>query len=632
MPKVDLFVSFAHVPGAWAVASEELADLSSKFGLGAIVQSTTCVFPDSCAGPENLAGLSDWRFVPAAMMMECCEEAMDRAARAGRALLVMLEPMRTGTEQVAALLDALSLDPHFGFAVPRWGHDGLQKLLPDAGDREVDQLPRRVLCNLQETYLLPEFSAPCFLVRAEVLASGQPFDAGFDTLAGAWLHYMCRARRKGFRCIVVNHAVMEQIGSEPWVPYGDGADYWKLHRIFPCTELARREIASLPAHRYESLLARAGHVDDVVAKTLLIDARGVPAFFNGTSHATLELIRAIEGLESRWRFTVLAGPEAIRFHRLNEVFAGCEVASSVEDRYYTAALRLCQPWDLQTIFSLHNAALFSYYLMLDTISWDVLYNGGSELQSTWRFLAQYADGVFYISDYTRQRFRARFPQPRREFVCHLSFHPLDYASTPLSAGEPPEEPYILIVGNDLDHKDVGPTLDMLSSAFPFHRFKALGCKVDRTLGNVAGIPSGFAQDEEIDRLYSQARMIVFPSFYEGFGFPMLKGLSCDRVVMVRRSELVTELAARYSGPGVLYTYEAPWQLVELVGRLLHGESAQPMPFGSALQQGQEPMRWPDIARRLLETLEDWAQSPQASCWRERQGVIDFARRYRDSEA
>jgi glycosyltransferase involved in cell wall biosynthesis len=453
-------------------------------------------------------------------------------------------------------------------------------------------------------------------------------DERFATLRGAWLHYMCRARRMGFRCAVANRAVVERVCADP-PPDGENEDFWRLHRVYQDAEMARREVADLPSHQYESLLARAGHEDASIRQSLLIDATGVGPCFNGTSHAALAILRGLEALDSGWRFTVLAKPESIRFHNLHKQFPGSEVTSSVRGRYFTAALRLCQPWDLETIFALHRLALFNFYLMLDTISWDVLYNGGLALQWTWRFLAEHADGILYISGYTQKRFRARFPLRGHDFVSHLSLHPMDYVTEAgLNAG-PAAEPYILVVGNELDHKHVAGTLEQLAAAFPFQRFKALGWNAPERSANIEGLPSGLVPDEDIERLYAQARIIVFPSFYEGFGFPVLKGLSYNRAVVTRHSELVEEVAARYRGPGLLYAYERPWELVELLGELLSGQGGRPMALGSALEDGQEPMRWRDISRRMLERLECWTRTPGAARWRERHAAMEYAVQYRE---
>jgi hypothetical protein len=57
---------------------------------------------------------------------------------------------------------------------------------------------------------------------------------------------------------------------------------------------------------------------------------------------------------------------------------------------------------------------------------------------------------------------------------------------------------------------------------------------------------------------------VFPSFYEGFSFPTLKGFSYGRTVLARRSDLLFEVAAHYRGPRRLVAVGPPGAVDVLV--------------------------------------------------------------------
>ncbi len=183
-----------------------------------------------------------------------------------------------------------------------------------------------------------------------------------------------------------------------------------------------------------------------------------------------------------------------------------------------------------------------------------------------------------------------------------------------------EAPYILLVGNDMDHKFIMPTLELLTDAFPFQRFKALGSKKS-TGPLVTALPSGLIPEDEVEQLYAEAQAIVFPSFYEGFGIPLLKGLSYGRTVIARNSELLCEIAARHRGPGRLIGYDTPTRLVEVIGRLLHGLPVADMPLGTLLADGEEPMDWLRIARNLLEFVEDLSNHVNTRRWLARERAV-----------
>jgi glycosyltransferase involved in cell wall biosynthesis len=125
----------------------------------------------------------------------------------------------------------------------------------------------------------------------------------------------------------------------------------------------------------------------------------------------------------------------------------------------------------------------------------------------------------------------------------------------------------------------------------------------------------------MDRLYAHARLIVFPSYYEGFGFPVIRGLSYNRTVLARRSDLLAELADNYSGPGRLVAFTNPLEMMELAGQILHGEDVQPLTLGSAVSPGAEPLNWAAIGQGLLEFVAGCAAIPSGAKWLEREEAI-----------
>jgi len=62
---------------------------------------------------------------------------------------------------------------------------------------------------------------------------------------------------------------------------------------------------------------------------------------------------------------------------------------------------------------------------------------------------------------------------------------------------------------------------------------------------------GRVEDAELARLYSAARLMVYPSFYEGFGLPVLEAMACGCPVLCSWSSSLPEVggsAARYFRP------------------------------------------------------------------------------------
>ncbi|MEM9953591.1 MAG: glycosyltransferase family 1 protein [Chloroflexota bacterium] len=53
---------------------------------------------------------------------------------------------------------------------------------------------------------------------------------------------------------------------------------------------------------------------------------------------------------------------------------------------------------------------------------------------------------------------------------------------------------------------------------------------------------GYAKDEHLAGLYSGAEAVVFPSLYEGFGFPVLEGMACGTPVVTSNVSSLPEVA------------------------------------------------------------------------------------------
>lgn len=544
-------------------------------------------------------------------------------------LLVLLRPARLSNETINLLLQAFSVDPYFGVAVPREVDTTTEGVIPLSsayGDPELRSLHKTILEVLPPHYILPEIISACFLIRNFVLANFDLLDETYETLPGAFQHYLWRARRCGFRCAVTNRAIVRGRSTDPFVV--SRIDTNRLHRENPDFGLAKGEFAEHPLHTHESLLGRALSCDQSLRQTLLIDARDVPTHINGTAEAFLGMCHGIAQSRSPWAITLLAPPPVATAHELSKRFPDWRFIDELNSRYFTAALRFSQPWNMTSMMDLHRTALFNFYMVLDTIAWDVLFVAPPGLAATWRFLSEYADGILYISKFTRDRFTERFPSAAHTpaYVCYLSFNLADYKIDKDAADPEEQDDFIFVIGNTLDHKDVAPTVDLLSSSFPDRKITAFGLK-GHVKPFVNAVPSGDLPQAEVDSLFRRANVVVFPSFYEGFGFPILKALSYSCTVLVRQSELAFEVAGQYRGPGRLITFDSRAELVDKVGRIMAGLEVPQVPLGSALPDGEEPKDWKKIATGVLGFIEKRVEEIQKSRWPARQTAIEQLNEY-----
>ena len=182
----------------------------------------------------------------------------------------------------------------------------------------------------------------------------------------------------------------------------------------------------------------------------------------------------------------------------------------------------------------------------------------------------------------------------RSGVVHLSLDPADYRADVDLSG--PSDPYWLIVGNAYDHKFVRPTVDLVTRAFPRKRLIAVGDAGLRRGTRVTQLESGPTDETRMQALYATAEIVVFPSFYEGFGLPMVNALAYGRTVVARDSALVREIGGAYRGPGRLVVYESETDLIERLSRLEHN---RPVPEIPLARDGEgPPFDWAQAGRDI----------------------------------
>lgn len=543
-------------------------------------------------------------------------------------LLILFGPLAPDKAVIRRLIDCFSIDPHFGAAIPRQhrpSSEEILKLSDEQGDPEITSLSPQVLSEIPQFYILPEILSSCLLLRDTVISNLGCLDDAYETIAGALQEYLCRARRCGFRCVVANDAVLTAASeNSSWMLKVEGDDLVRVHTDHLDIGKAKLQFVNHPLHIHESLLGRAFSPIRSVRQTLLVDARGIPAQMNGTTKAVLGVCDGLQKLNSQWAISLWATLGAAGYHNLHERYPDWEIIDETRGRFFTAAFRPSQPWYLNSIIELHRKALFNFYTVLDTIAWDIFFVAPDELTTTWDFLSSHADGILYISKYTQDRFVRRFPQAKSTpgYVSYLSLNPHDYKCQSAENDVVTQEEFFLIFGNSYEHKDVRPTVDLVASKFPGRRIKALGVN-SHANPSVECLEGGQIFDAEIDLLFANAKLVIFPSFYEGFGFPVLQGLSNGRTVIARHSELLVEIAAHYRGPGRLIAFHNPKELFDVIERVIHGLKVDELTLGAALNSDDEPSDWQDIARGVLRFIEERVQRVDQSRWYARQKAIEL---------
>ena len=513
------------------------------------------------------------------------------------------------------LRQALAGDPMYAAAFPRLAIDGgkrfLHRLHPAAGDPAIEAVPAEIMDQLPPATLLHEYFGPVLLLGGAMLRAVAIAEAGCPDLAAALLLLLGRARHRGFRPVVANHAVARCRGRPPTLPT-DAAGRQPAERWRDAVFDWERAVAATLAHRAharEALLARRVHPRPAIRDTLLIDASFLRASHEGTSEAACRILEALDRAAGDWRITVVAPAEAAAFHALS--FERLALRAGWDDERHSVAVRLAQPWAVGHLMRLHAKAYHQVLLFHDTIACDVLYpcDDVDEVAEVCRVAAQYADALLFNSAYSRDRFLTRFPAAPHVLgaVSLFSTSPAEAAITAPASGE---APYVLLVGNPMAHKCLPPAVAMLAPAFPELRFRCLAGAFAAP-ANVEMLASGALTHQRVAELYAHAAALVFPSAYEGFGLPIVHGLNAGLPVLARRSALLRELAAHIPGPGRLYPFDSYGELPGLLAAVLAGEAGPGETLGATRRS------WDDVAADILGLARRLMTEPPRAPWAER---------------
>ena len=163
------------------------------------------------------------------------------------------------------------------------------------------------------------------------------------------------------------------------------------------------------------------------------------------------------------------------------------------------------------------------------------------------------DGVICDSRFTRGQLVFRGVSKVKLRVVHEGIDPKLFRPRGRKRGLPKD--YLLSVGTELPRKNMRGVLEALSglkNEFPDLKLIKLGRAREgdreKTLRIIDELDlkdrvifSGYVEDEELPRYYSGAKMLLLPSFLEGFGLPILEAMACKCPVVTSDRGSMKEL-------------------------------------------------------------------------------------------
>ena len=116
---------------------------------------------------------------------------------------------------------------------------------------------------------------------------------------------------------------------------------------------------------------------------------------------------------------------------------------------------------------------------------------------------------------------------------------------------------------------------------------------------------GFVSDDDLLQLYNACELMVFPSFYEGFGLPALEAMACGRSVVCSNTTALPEVV---DGAAILFDPYRVDEMVRAVADLLLDSELRARMERLGLQRAAH-FSWQKTAEKTLEVFREVAGQP-----------------------
>jgi len=171
---------------------------------------------------------------------------------------------------------------------------------------------------------------------------------------------------------------------------------------------------------------------------------------------------------------------------------------------------------------------------------------------------------------------------------------------------PAVRPYVLFVGTIEPRKNIDTLLDAWEGFPGRHEFDLViagpsGWSGEKTLARLAARPLGvrhlgYVAEDQLPGLTAGATAFIYPSLYEGFGFPVAQAMAAGVPVITSNTSCLPEIA----GDGALLVDpRSPGEIRAALERLLASPSLQQRLRAAGLARAQQ-YRWEVCARKSLE--------------------------------
>ena len=444
-----------------------------------------------------------------------CRWAYRTIQKTGSDLWIIDPAVAIGPGVLEELTAVLRLYERHAVAVSRSNRPGISAIplggpeLPPDDAYGVWQTLRNRLPRYQ---IVPSADAVCMLIRGEVLRHFGFFGAGENEH-----DYSNRINRYGYSTLLANRAfvrIVAQPVQSP--PREDLSSYLELDAD-PVDYFGALAIPHRPR--------------------ILFDLSHLAPHYYGTADFALNLLRDLHALAGdEIEFYIDLQPASFAFF-LPELQGYPLYRSAVEPaQLFDLVFKPTQINSWQELERINRLAPRIAYTILDMIAVRCGYLSAPGRRLLFQTTAEICDRVFTLSHSVKADFAALTGSEVSLNVVHLG---TNYG---VSAHECFRGTYVLLMGNSYAHKNIKEALSALAGEpWPI---VVLGGRApdDGAVLNVRYLESGGLSRETVRETLAGARVVVYPSHYEGFGLPVLDALALRKPVIVLDNATNQELA------------------------------------------------------------------------------------------
>jgi len=333
-----------------------------------------------------------------------------------------------------------------------------------------------------------------------------------------------------------------------------------------------------------------------------IDARMFSTRFTGIGRYTQELIRRITVLRPHWHFTVFLAPA--EFENFTPEATNVEKVLAPEEHYswqeQTSFLKKinAQKFDLFHFPHFNAPVLYKGKSIVTIHDLTISFFPGKKKKSfldklAYKFvlksILRRAKRIITVSEYTKmdlQKLFAFSSDKVRVIWNGLSEEFFRAAQDPALVAKrwgelenvyKLRQPYFLYAGVHREHKNVvgmlraysqflknGGQVDLVMTGKEDPFYPEINATIAKEGLGERVKKVGLVTEEELRALFFNAHAFIFPSFYEGFGFPPLEAMAMEIPVITSNASAMPEIcgdAVEYFDPYILHNMSEKMQLI-----------------------------------------------------------------------